>query len=216
MDQTPASELARAPQFPPTAAIALEARLQTVLERVIDWLKYEEAKNAVLITFNGVAAGLLVQWLGSTTVWLSYVFKVCILAFLVSLLIGLKSFYPVTDTRKVHERAKKLRLSRPENDEKENLEPNVLFFADIAGLRYEKYLEKFRSATVESVGGQATQLERDYAREIITNAELTLIKIMDFRMAAAITLTAVAAACVAVFGDQVVGIFEADRLTFTR
>lgn len=209
LHQAPPSELARALRPPPTG-IALEAKLQTILERVIDWLKYEEAKNGVLITLNGVAAGLLVQWLGSTPVWLSYVFKVCVLAFLVSLLIGLRSFYPVTTTHKVHEHAaKRLRLGRLENDEKEHLEPNLLFFADIAGHQYEEYLKKFRCATGESGGGGATQLEKDYAREIIANAELTLLKIRDFRMAFVITFAAVAVACLAVFGGQLVGILEA-------
>jgi len=82
------THLEQAPS-PPTADNTLEARLQTVHERVIDWLKYEEAKNGVLIILNGVAAGLLTQWPSSCTQgWLSYVFKFCILAFLVSLLIA--------------------------------------------------------------------------------------------------------------------------------
>lgn len=42
--------------------------LEQVLNRVIDWVKYEEAKNAALITMNGVGAGVILQWLSSSSV----------------------------------------------------------------------------------------------------------------------------------------------------
>ena len=42
------TDLDQAQRSLPAAGKILEARLQTVLERVIDWLKYEEAKNGVL------------------------------------------------------------------------------------------------------------------------------------------------------------------------
>jgi hypothetical protein len=202
------TDLDQAQRSLPAAGKILEARLQTVLERVIDWLKYEEAKNGVLITLNGVAAGLLPQWAGSCMQgWLSYVFKFCILAFLVSLLIGLSSFYPKTDPQKVNEHAAKKRR-KAENDEKEHWEPSVLFFKDLAGLKRDEYLKKLRSATAESGGGGATQLEMDYAGQIIVNAELTLFKISVFRWAFVITFAAIAVACLAGFGCQLVEIFR--------
>jgi hypothetical protein len=52
---------------------------------------------------------------------------------------------------------------------KEHREPNVLFFEDLAGLPYEKYLQKLRSAIAEGRGGETTHLEMDYARQIIVN-----------------------------------------------
>lgn len=40
--------------------------LDGVLNRVIDWLKYEEAKNAALVALNGAGAGVILQWLSQT------------------------------------------------------------------------------------------------------------------------------------------------------
>jgi len=60
---------------------------------------------------------------------------------------------------------------------KEHREPNVLFFKDLAGLPYEKYLQKLLPAIAEGGEGETTHLEMDYARQIIVNAELTLLKI---------------------------------------
>jgi hypothetical protein len=43
---------------------SMEDKLDQVLDRVIDWLKYEEAKNAALVTLDGVGLGVILQWLG--------------------------------------------------------------------------------------------------------------------------------------------------------
>jgi hypothetical protein len=208
LDRARSAESARVLGSISSAGGALEATLQTVLERVVDWLKYEEAKNGVLVTLNGVAVGFLVQWLGSTSVWLSFVFRVCIFGFIVSLLIGLLSFYPVTDTQRVHKRAAKDRSRRPESDDNEDKEPNVLFFGDIGGLGDEEYLAKLRFATQGSEVGGSTQLERDYAHEIVANSELALLKVRAFRRAFRITFASLAAVCLAVIVDECVKIWS--------
>lgn len=35
----------------------MEERLKALLDRVSDWLKYEEAKNVALVTLNSVGVG---------------------------------------------------------------------------------------------------------------------------------------------------------------
>ena len=44
---------------------SMEERLEQVLDRVIDWLKYEEVKNAALLTLDGVGLGVILQWLSA-------------------------------------------------------------------------------------------------------------------------------------------------------
>ncbi len=77
----------------------MEDRLERVLNRIIDWVKYEEAKNAALITLDGVGAGVILQWLnvsqGPVSMALSICLKGSLAAYLISMLVSLFSFYPV-------------------------------------------------------------------------------------------------------------------------
>lgn len=57
-----------------SAAPAMEDRRERILTRVIDWLKFAEAKNAALLTLDAGAVAGLIGWLGGDQVpptWLT-------------------------------------------------------------------------------------------------------------------------------------------------
>lgn len=169
----------------------MEDRLERVLSRVIDWLKYEEAKNGALVTLDGVGAGLLLQWLSSASKLheLSPWLKGSLVALLTSLIISLVSFYPVLSGERLKQYASWRKSRRSTRN------PNVLFFADIAGSDPAVYLTQLRGAAKDQ--SNATALELAYAHEIVTNAQITVMKAEVFRVACVISVLGFVTTCVA-------------------
>jgi hypothetical protein len=170
----------------------MEERLERVLSRVIDWLKYEEAKNGALVTLDAVGAGLIAQWLSSASnlsAALSPWLKGSLVALLLSLTTSLVSFYPVLRGGRLHRSAarRRSRLSTPNS--------SSLFFAEIAGTEPAVYLNQLRAAVGDPSNG--TPLELDYASEIVHNAEITLMKLRVFQVALVISVLGFIATCVA-------------------
>lgn len=81
-----------------TEEIRKEERLLKVLTIVNEWLKFAEAKNAMLIAFNGasiygLAKALELDFLKQNT-WLTQYFLVVIIVLAFSVVVGLLSFIP--------------------------------------------------------------------------------------------------------------------------
>lgn len=173
----------------------MEDKLEAVLSRIIDWLKYEEAKNAALITLDGVSAGVILQLLSASGIpkALSPWLKGSLVALLLSLIVALLSFYPVLRGEKLHKWAARRRNRRLEECAK--WKPGLLYFADIAGDKEDLYLNDFHAAVRAS--GSTTSFELDYAHEIITNAEIAVMKLRFFEAGFVFTLLGLIAACVA-------------------
>lgn len=173
----------------------MEDKLEAVLSRIIDWLKYEEAKNAALITLDGVSAGVILQLLSASGIpkALSPWLKGSLVALLLSLIVALLSFYPVRTGEKLHKWAARRRNRRLEECAK--WKPGLLYFADIAGDKEDLYLNDFHAAVRAS--GSTTSFELDYAHEIITNAEIAVMKLRFFEAGFVFTLLGLIAACVA-------------------
>jgi hypothetical protein len=98
------------------------------------------------------------------------------LAFLLSLLTALCSFYPVQRGQILHcyFASRRRRLPRPIG-----WSSNVLFFAEIAGTEPEVYLKDFRDAV--GVREQGTAIDLNYAKEIVANAEIAVMKLGLFQ-----------------------------------
>ena len=73
-----------------------------VLNRVTDWLKYEEAKNGALVALDGVGVGVIAQWLNNASQGLSPWLKALLGLLLISIIIALFSFYPLLKGEKLH------------------------------------------------------------------------------------------------------------------
>jgi hypothetical protein len=175
----------------------VESHLEGVLNRVVDWLKYEEAKNGALVTLDGVGAGVILQWLSinsnatsATSPWL----KGALAALFASLIIALFSFWPILKGQRLHKYAAKRRESQVKHGTLSD--PNILFFAHIAGSDWKEYLRAFRAAVGAKPEGGST-LESDYAREIIANAEIAVLKLCLFEVAVVLALLGFITACAA-------------------
>jgi len=162
----------------------VEERLEGILNRVIDWLKYEEAKNGALIALNGgVVAGAILT--GSTPS--SFCLKCSWALLLSSLLIALFSFYPMVKSDQPYWLAPVLRglwwnwlKERLGRSQREPKKRNLLYFADIADLNAGVYLAELRASTHEQA---KTLLESDYAREIVACSNIALLKLRLFEAA---------------------------------
>ena len=165
----------------------MEEKLEPVLNRVIDWLKYEEAKNGALVTLNGVGVGVIVQWLSSASPALLPWLKVSLVVLLLSIIIALFSFYPVLKGDKLHRIAARRRARAASK-------PSVLFFAHIAGSDPKDYLNEFRAAAGES--SASTLLELDYAEQIVAISEIAVLKLRLFEAAFLFSVLAFILACV--------------------
>ena len=79
---------------------------------------------------------------------------------------------------------------------------SILFFGDIAGIKPEDYLNDFRAAVGplgDGASDDGTDLELDYAGQIVTNSEITLLKLWIFEVAFVIASVGFLVACVAAF-----------------
>lgn len=102
--------------------------LKEQLDRINYWLAFSETKNAALVAFN-VAVVAAIGKFTSVNIWIGGLSDFLIM---VSTFICLISFIPKSSMKKIC------------NDQN-NQEINLLYYADIAKLETEMYLEKVRN-----------------------------------------------------------------------
>jgi hypothetical protein len=158
----------------------MQPRLLEIYDRVAEWLKFAEAKNAGLVAFNSaVVAGLVGAWdrfafLGCAQAW---VLGTAMLGLVVAALIALAAMIP------------QLAFIRAHVGETKQA-PSTIFYAHIAG-RFEtplEYLETLAKAWDEKVPTTWKEGELDLADQIIQLSRIALHKNGHFKIAAWITL----------------------------
>lgn len=158
----------------------MEGRLQLVLGFVNDWLRFAEAKNAALLAANSaIVFGLLrsLVSLQSLPAWVSIYLYVAIGAIGVSAALSMLSFVP------------RIRLPWIAATRRPSAEDNLLFYGDITGYGARSYLEAlYQRSAIEPP--EVSDLEEDYAEQIIVNSRIALMKYRFFAFAAWITLSA--------------------------
>jgi hypothetical protein len=174
----------------------VESRLAAILAMVNDWLKFAEAKNAALLALDAGAVAAVIGWLGgdrAPPVWLVPALRVGLLLLVGSGLAALASFLPVLDVDWMRLKRKHGRVA------------SVIYFGHIAGVTPNSYLDALREAA--GLGTDApppTRLERDYAAQIVINAEIATAKFRLFTVAAFL----VAAAVLVVAGRALVHVLQ--------
>lgn len=153
--------------------------LKDIFKNVNDWLKYAEAKNAMLLGFNGallfgvfrVFAGdsKLKQILLFVGPYYNYVFPVLIGISIILLLI---SFIPETKMVKLSVDVKPKTI-------------NLLFYTHLKTLTPDELLSEIGFFPPCS----AKQIERNYAEQIIINAGIAAKKYDTFKLAGWITIS---------------------------
>ena len=154
----------------------VEARLAELLLRVIDWLKFAEAKNTAAVGLSSTALGVIVTFLvaGPPVPNLAGVgLSIGAVLLMVSLLLAVASFLPSTNLEK------HLLGARAEPADTDNL----LYYGHIA--RYEpKALVRAIATHYYGLAGEAAEPSRfsvDLAGQIVTNARITVRKLDFFR-----------------------------------
>ena len=154
----------------------VEARLADLLLRVIDWLKFAEAKNTGAVGLASTGLGVIVTFLVAgpplpTVAGAGMAIGAVVL--MVSLMLAVASFLPTTNLEK---------FLLDERDQP-SLSDNLLFYGHLA--RYEP-----RSLTLaiaqhyfDTPGSQYTpsKLAVDYAGQVVTNARITVRKLALFK-----------------------------------
>jgi hypothetical protein len=154
----------------------VEDRLADLLDRVVDWLKFAEAKNTGAVGLSSTGLGVIVTFLiaGPSIEPLAGAgLGVGAVTLMLSLLLAVASFLPSTDIEKhlLGERAKP-----SERD-------NLLFYGHLA--RYEP--RALSCAIAEHYFDQQTdtyvpsKLALDLAAQVVTNARITVRKLDLFR-----------------------------------
>jgi hypothetical protein len=153
----------------------LEERLRHTLGLVNEWLRYAEAKNAVLVAANGATIVGVLQTAGSLDqlhlAWRIYLYNLVALA-AVALLLGLTSFLPTVDFGRV----------MPKGAKKAG--DNLFFFGAAARFSPEYYLHQYYQSHGTSMPAVAPEHEVMYANQIVVNSRITLWKMNRFKAAA--------------------------------
>jgi hypothetical protein len=154
----------------------IEERLGDLLDRVIDWLKFAEAKNTAAVGLSSTALGVIVTFLiaGPAAPTLAGVgLAIGAVTLMVSLMLAVASFLPSTNLEKhlLGER------------EEPGAGDNLLFYGHLA--RYEPRALCRAIAThyfeAEPDDIVLSKLAIDLAGQIVTNSRITVRKLALFR-----------------------------------
>lgn len=153
--------------------------MEKTLDRMIDMVKFAEAKHAMLITFAGAAIfsviNLRLSLSGATLCLDAYVYAFILLA-IAAMVIALVSFAPVT----------KASLDDDGGDDLENL----AYFGHVARHDGVSFLASLRAAMAEHSDGR-NDVELFLAGEIVINARIAMRKFTLFRWALFCLISAV-------------------------
>jgi hypothetical protein len=154
----------------------VQRQLSELLSRVIDWLKFAEAKNTGSVGLASTGLGVIVTFLvaGPPIPTVAGVgLAIGAVALMLSLMLTVASFLPSTDLEKhlVGER------QRPTTRD------NLLYYGHLARYEPKALVEAIAEMYFEQEGQTYTpsKLDVDLAAQIVTNARITVRKLAFFR-----------------------------------
>lgn len=161
--------------------------LRDTLESVNDWLKFAEAKNAVVVAASGFAlwASLRLILSDETGGYVSAYFGILSVFLLGGFVTTLLSFLPILNYRWVVPTRGKL------------ANHNLLYFGHLATLSKKQLLEAYIRAT-ESNEAAVQELHGMYAEQVIINSRIALAKYAMFEFAIKVLLLGVLTPLIAI------------------
>ena len=160
----------------------MEGRLFKILNLVIDWVKFGETKNALILAFQGgLAVGVfrasMDAKLTGAAVDLAWIGIVCLALGSIEALV---SFFP------------KLRLVWPyKKPYAKNVGTNVIYFGYIAGLNVDSFLKEVTTSTGDSTEYQPNSIQWHIAEQVVVNSQIALWKFRVFSWALRATILGV-------------------------
>ncbi|MBN3876707.1 MULTISPECIES: hypothetical protein [unclassified Nostoc] len=162
----------------------ITSKLTSISEIVNNWLKFAEAKNAILLSFSGVIITIIFTYIKTSTnisftVYIGFTIVVFIL--FISLLICSLSFLPKIDIEHfIWLRSKPSRKSKILLKDTDNF----YFFNDLKKYQPETLLDSMNRLYFDNqVQIPYRKEDLDIANQIIINSEITSIKFIFFRIA---------------------------------
>jgi hypothetical protein len=154
----------------------VQRQLSELLGRVIDWLKFAEAKNTGSVGLSSTGLGVIVTFLvagPSISTPTGVGLGIAALALMLSLLLTVASFFPSTNLEKhlVDER------------ERPTTRDNLLYYGHLARYEPRALVEAIAEMYFEQEGETyvPSKLDIDLAAQIVTNARITVRKLALFR-----------------------------------
>lgn len=161
--------------------------LRDTLESVNDWLKFAEAKNAVVVAASGFGlwASLRIALSNETGCYATTYFAILSIFLVGGFVTALLSFLPILNYRWVIPAPAKLANG------------NLLYFGYLATLSKNQVLEAYLKAT-ESKEVDVKEIHGMYAEQVIVNSRIALAKYAMFEFAIKVLLLGVLTPVIAV------------------
>lgn len=161
-------------------------RLHKLFTNVNDWLKFAEAKNLMLITFNGASIyGTLkvfeAPWLNSIP-WLKWVVFISIVLLIFSTILCLMSFVP------------QLKIMKGGEFTNQKIK-NIWYYETLKGMDNLRVVQE----VYNSIEKEFTVLELDLAEQIVQNSKIGSRKYAYFSVAVWFTIAAYVTVVLAAF-----------------
>lgn len=158
-------------------------KLLSILQLVNEWLRFAEAKNAVLLAFSGAAITAIVTYLAAAkalTTLSTLSLSISILSLCASSLALSLSFIPKTDlahlTWKRQKPCKDRRFSHKTTD-------NFYFYGSLRKYDPESLLEAVNENYFDSrIAKPYRKEDLDIASQIVINSDITCLKFLFFRV----------------------------------
>ena len=154
----------------------VEARLADLLARVIDWLKFAEAKNTGVVGLASTGLGVIVTFLVAGPPLPDVAgagMAIGAVALMLSLMLAVASFLPSTNLEKflLDER------------EQPGLTDNLLFYGHLARYEPRALTRAIAQHYFDTPGSKYTpsKLAIEYAGQVVTNARITVRKLALFK-----------------------------------
>lgn len=158
------------------AADQLDERLYRLLQLVIDWLKFAEAKNVAMVGFASSAIAVLLGFLAATNELLPFAAAILLavggLGLLLALLVSLASFMPQTNVKP------EVNSQSPTSHKSANL----FYFGHIAAYEPPVLVEEMIRRNLRGKSVQVDDGHIDLAEQVVINARITLRKLRLFTL----------------------------------
>lgn len=160
----------------------MEERLRYIFSNVNDWLKFAEAKHAVIIGLNAAAiwAAIRIPYDSKDTHIDTTIQFIFISILTISILISFFSYFPKT----------KIPFHWLWNQQNSHDTDNLLFYNDIKKYESYTYLQKLYDNAKKSKK-EFSKLEIDYAAQIIYNSKIASYKYTLFKLCLILDLIAI-------------------------
>ena len=156
--------------------------LHKIFSNVNDWLKFAEAKNAVLIGFISTILGLLIAGLTSFSICTQSIIKYILMPIeIIAIIISVISFFPFFELNNLFSIFKS---SGTDNYKKKK---NIFFFEYLKNLKSKEVISYFELKENEDFSID-DKISKDITEQIITNAKITSQKLKLFKYSGLLAL----------------------------